>query len=286
MVFIGKALKIEFLYRSIYPFFRKKVNSFDELVCFVLQIEKNYKIYLDDFYSKKVSFFQFVKIFFYLLKLNWNYPLEYITQKVDFLADSFFVNSKVLIPRPETEELVHYFCQENASFQNQPITILEIGTGSGVIAISLQKRFPLAKVIAIDICDKALKVARKNAKKIIPKREITFLHGDFFSLKNQFKEIDFILSNPPYISLHEKKYLSPNTFYEPTEALFSKEDGFYFYRQFTKCFQEILKKDGKFYLEFGFNQSSKITELFSLKYKISIQKDINQKDRFLIGGKL
>lgn len=280
-------MKVSFIYLKVYPFFQKKVSktAFNSILCFVLGVEENYKIYLEDFQSKKISFFQFLKIIFFLYKVYKNYPLQYLIKKSFFFEDYFYVNRHVLIPRPETEELVEKFCQENISLQKKKITILEIGTGSGAIAISLKKKFPLAKVIAIEICSKALVVAKKNAHQILPNQKVEFVLGDFFEIQNQFKDIDFIISNPPYVSFNEKSFLSLNTFYEPKKALFTKKDGYFFYYEFSKSFRKILKDKGKFYLEFGFSQSKKIYHLFSPFYNCSIYKDINRKERFLIGNK-
>ena len=280
-------MRVEILYSKVYPFFKKKVDkkNFTLLIAFILKIEQNYQTYLENFYCRKVGFFQFLKTIFFSFRLSKNYPFEHITKKIDFLSCKFYVNPSVLIPRPETEELVNFFIHENSHLYNKKITVLEIGTGSGVIAISIKKRFPLAKVIALDICPKALKVAKKNAKKILTAGEkITFIENDFLKVTEKFKKIDFIISNPPYVALNQKKYFSPEIFYEPSKALFSQKNGYSFYLQFAKCFQKILNKDGKFYLEFGFNQAEKLQEIFSLNYKILIKKDMSQKNRFLVGN--
>lgn len=175
-------------------------------------------------------------------------PIQYIIGKTDFYGLSFVVNTNVLIPRPETEELVDWIIKDRLN-PNDSITILDIGTGSGCIAISLAKKIPGAKVYAIDVSEQAIKVAEENAK--INKVNITFVKADILESQDLFRSFDVIVSNPPYVRELEKREMRSNVLNnEPSRALFvSNDQPLIFYEKITSLAKSKLKKEGVLYFE-------------------------------------
>jgi release factor glutamine methyltransferase len=211
-------------------------------------------------------------------------PAQYITGKAFFCNDEFFVKPGVLIPRPETEELVDLIIRENSVRNN--LTILDIGTGSGCIAIELKKHFSNAEVIASDIFRVALEVASNNA--ICLKTEIHFIQDDILHSSFNFPMSDIIISNPPYIKESEKKLMNRNVLdYEPEEALFvPDEKHLLFYNAIADFAKKKLKKDGKLYFEINESHADEVCLLLEEMgfTMISIHKDINNKDRMISCG--
>jgi release factor glutamine methyltransferase len=205
-------------------------------------------------------------------------PIAYLTNHKEFYSLDFYVNKNVLIPRPETETLVEEIVRDNKS---KKITIADIGTGSGCVAIALAKNLPKAEIYAADICKKALNIAIKNAKKHNVK--IKFLQGDLLRpLKT--KRIDVIVANLPYGWKEWKNNTTVQTVglkFEPPKALFTKENGLYFYR---KLFQQI-KLPVTIYLEFDprqKNELKKIVKKYLPEYSLKIKKDLAGRDRVAI----
>ena len=208
-------------------------------------------------------------------------PIQYIIGKTQFFDFEIEVNQNVLIPRPETEHLCDMIIDIHKD--NQNLKILDIGTGSGCIAISLAKKINNCKVYAIDISQSALDLASKNAEL----NDCNIIFGKIDILKQIPKEkFDIIVSNPPYISVEEYKLLPKNVLeYEPEIALNDKNDGLQFYKRFANIFYNMLNEDGNFYLEFAYNQSEVIKKIFSEKYDFEIKKDLSKIDRFCFGRK-
>jgi len=153
-----------------------------------------------------------------LERLKTHEPIQYVLGKTTFMDLEFKVNSSVLIPRPETEELVSLMLKEDLDGKE----ILDIGTGSGCIAISLAKNLPNAKVSALDVSEDALEIAKENAK--MNNVNIEFIHADIFEYQSD-KKYDFIVSNPPYVTESEKTLMKKNVLdFEPELALFVKDD--------------------------------------------------------------
>lgn len=207
-------------------------------------------------------------------------PIQYIFSKSYFFDLEFYVDENVLIPRPETEELVHWIISENPQHQN--ISIIDLCTGSGCIAISLKNKLQLANVSAIDISQKAIEVATKNA--INNKTEINFLISDIFKFSRN-EIFDVIVSNPPYVCNNEKTLMHKNVLdYEPHLALFvDDENALVFYSAIAKFGITNLKHNGKIYLEINENLANETSKIFyDLGYKfVEIKKDINGKNRML-----
>ena len=213
-----------------------------------------------------------------------NKPLQYIIGETEFCDLKFKVNENVLIPRPETSELVHLIVNRQQSTDNSQLTILDIGTGSGCIAISLVKQLPQSQVYALDISEKALCVAKDNA--YINNVDITFIHDDILSLRNKIEtKFDIIVSNPPYVRDLEKAEMRDNVLnWEPHNALFvSDDDPLIFYRNILEFTKTHLKENGEVWFEINEYLGKEMKDLccemgFS---NVNIYKDFREKERFL-----
>lgn len=208
-------------------------------------------------------------------------PLQYITNMQEFMGINFYVDENVLIPRPDTEVLVEEVIKLAKSKEN--IAILDMCTGSGAIAIALEKYLTNAKITASDKSKKALAVAQKNAKNT--KASIQFIESDLFcNIKDKF---DIIVSNPPYIESDVIKCLDMEVQKEPMMALDGGKDGLDFYRKIAKQARAYLNEDGYLALEIGYNQKEKVKELLKKEGYIEIysKKDFGDNDRIVIGKK-
>lgn len=209
-------------------------------------------------------------------------PLQYITGKADFYGRSYFVNNKVLIPRPETEILIDAAIK-NLLKKKNPF-IIDIGTGSGCIGITLAIEIKKSNVLSIDISKDALLIAKNNAENHNIKN-IKFLEIDV--LKNDINQkADLIISNPPYISKNELSTLMPEVKnHEPKISLTDNKDGFTFYERFVSLFPKILKNDGAAIIEVGREEHSiKVLEIFKKNgmKNIKVVKDLNSDNRAVI----
>lgn len=206
-------------------------------------------------------------------------PIQYILESAEFFGLDFYVNPSVLIPRPETEELVSLILKEN---NNPKLEILDIGTGSGCIPVALKKNIPDAIVHALDISEGALSVAKKNAA--THGVTIHFYQQDIINDEPAISNLDCIVSNPPYIGYDEVKTMSDNTQHEPEIALFPKdEDTLIFYRTIAFIGKNKLKSGGKIYFEINENYPEDVKEiLIKTGYThIQILKDLNEKNRVI-----
>ena len=208
-----------------------------------------------------------------------NYPPQYLLGYAEFYGHQFLVNGHTLIPRPETEELVELCLKENSE---EAQTVVDVGTGTGAIALSLKKDRPNWQITAIDISEEALKIAEKNAELLDTK--VTFVLGDGLKPIGN-KKIDILLSNPPYISADEWELMdeSVRTF-EPKTALFAHDNGLAIYRQLANEAKACLKEAGKIYLEIGFSQGKAVKKIFSEAFpnkKVTIIKDLSGNDRIV-----
>lgn len=206
-------------------------------------------------------------------------PLAYILKSAEFFGFDFYVNKNVLIPRPETEELVDLIQKQI----NQNTKVLDIGTGSGAIAISLQK-LTNAKVVAVDVSKKAISVAKKNAKNLDAK--VNFVCSDLFE-NLQGQVFDVIVSNPPYVSESEFVNLEKDVRdFEPKLALVAEKDGMMIYEKIIKEAPKHLQKGGKIFFEIGHTQAEKIKKLLEKDFEnITIKKDLEGKDRMVFAVK-
>lgn len=218
-----------------------------------------------------------------LSELKTGKPLQYILGETIFYNCTIKVTPAVLIPRPETEELVDLIIKENGGFSGR---IIDFGTGSGCIAIALASHFKEASVTATDISEDALEIARHNAH--LNGVSVDLLRSDIFKPSNELPlKADIIVSNPPYVRKSEKKLMHRNVLdFEPHQALFvSDDDPLAFYRAILVISRNLLTEGGKTYFEINEAMGEKMKELFDdFSYSgTEIIKDLNGKDRFIKG---
>ena len=221
-----------------------------------------------------------------LEQLKIEFPIQYILGQTEFMDLVFEVNKQVLIPRPETEELISWIL--NASSKELNKTILDIGTGSGCIPIVLAKHLPESSIETMDVSAKALEVAEKNA--IRNKVHIKLIHKDILKVDALQNNYDIIVSNPPYVRESEKKLMQNNVLkYEPDLALYvSDSDPLIFYKQISKLAAKGLKSNGYLYFEINQYLGADICELLtSMGFKnIELKKDIYGVDRMIRAVKI
>lgn len=226
------------------------------------------------YYSERLSEQQIARIREMLLRRGNNEPLQHILGYTEFYGYRIEVTPDVLIPRPETEFLIETIHKQISN----PLRIIDIGTGSGAIAIVLKKLFPQAEVVAVDISFQALKVAQANAD--LNEVEINFIHTDIYSM--ELGNFDLIVSNPPYITEEEYSKLPIEVKeFEPQLALVGQESGLYFYRKIIELSNEILNPCGSIYFEIGENQAKDIEDISKHHNYSNVKtiKDLAGKDR-------
>lgn len=210
-------------------------------------------------------------------------PIQYITNKQEFMQLNFFVNENVLIPRSDTEILAEEIIE---NYKNKEVKILDLCTGSGCIAISLKKYIENSKVYAIDISEEALNIAKQNAMN--NETDITFIKSDMFSNIKEEK-FDIIVSNPPYIKTEVIKKLDKEVKKEPLIALDGGNDGLYFYKKIIEEGYKFLNEEGKIFFEIGYDQKEDIINLINNNNKyelIKTKKDLGNNDRIIVIGKV
>lgn len=217
-------------------------------------------------------------------RLQQHEPIQYVINESWFAGMRFYVDRNVLIPRPETEELVEWVVAEIKS-QPSTIKILDVGTGSGCIAIALKKKLPDLEMWACDLSDEALNVARLNADAL--HATIDFIPLNFLDIvqRKQLPNVDVIVSNPPYVPQNEKPGMKKNVVeYEPSTALFVPDnDPLVFYRAMATFGREKLRKGGRIYAEIHEDLGEQIKDLFLLKgyQTVQLRKDLQAKDRMI-----
>ncbi|MCC9066712.1 peptide chain release factor N(5)-glutamine methyltransferase [Flavobacterium piscisymbiosum] len=221
-----------------------------------------------------------------LAQLKKEVPIQYLLGKTNFYGLDFEVNENVLIPRPETEELVEWIINENSKVDKaKTIKILDIGTGSGCIAISLAKNIPNARVYAMDISKKAIETAKRNAAN--NKTDVTFILQDVLNAEELKCNFDIIVSNPPYVRNLEKEEIKKNVLdYEPHLALFVEDnDALVFYRKIAALAQNNLLENGQLYFEINQYLGCEMKDLLEkMNFEnIELRKDIYDNDRMIFG---
>ena len=212
-------------------------------------------------------------------------PVQHLLGYEMFYGRKFTVNENTLIPRPETEELVQHVIELSKSrFTKQPLTILDIGTGSGVIAITLALEIPNAIVYATDISKKALQIAEENARQ--QQAKVTFLQGDFLQpIIDKDIKADMIVSNPPYIAKSDEACLSRTVKnFDPNLALFAEENGLAAYKQILELSTKVMEQDGIIAFEIGYEQGITVSSLIKECYpqsNVDLIQDINGMDRIV-----
>lgn len=222
-------------------------------------------------------------------ELKTGKPYLQILGETEFYGMTFFVDENVLIPRPETEELLEIAIREIKKVQalktpNETLKILDIGTGSGVIPLVLKKYFPNADVSSIDFSEKALKTAQRNAE--YHQLEVKFIHADYltFELTDHY---DVIISNPPYIGMEEEIEIADSVKeFEPKMALFSPtSDALIFYRKIAEDSRKHLHDNGLLFLEINQKLGPETLELYHDFSDSQLLKDLSENDRFIFGKK-
>jgi len=231
-----------------------------------------------------------------ICRINKNEPLEYVFNSAQFIDIELYTNSNVLIPRPETEELALKICgdiksrlQSNKRVEDNSLSILDIGTGSGCIPVYLAKNFPDCNYYAVDISDAALATARSNAER--HGCNIHFIKADILNCKDGSEsgslKVDIIVSNPPYVLESEKALMQPNVLdYEPDTALFVPDDDpLKFYRAISNFAAGHLNDGGKLYFEINEKFGAETAQLMrSCGFQeVEVVQDLFGKDRFVVG---
>ncbi|WLV24224.1 peptide chain release factor N(5)-glutamine methyltransferase [Aciduricibacillus chroicocephali] len=211
-------------------------------------------------------------------------PVQHLIGMEEFYGRMLKVNRDVLIPRPETEEVVAEAIRIAKTMNNDFFRIVDVGTGSGIIGITLALELPGAEVMAIDLSEKALHVARENAAEL--GADVRFMHGSFLEpLIEAGEKVDLIVSNPPYIPYNEKPNLSRTvTEYDPEMALFAENDGLAAYEAIVQQSSAVLNPEGGIVFEIGHDQGETVPTIIRNKFPeahIQTLKDINGKDRIV-----
>lgn len=249
------------------------------LLSHILNVKKEYLLIYDmqelDINLEK-DFFEKVK------RLSKNEPIQYIINSVEFMGINFYVDKNVLIPQPDTEILVQKTIEAFQSRKNIQ-KILDLCTGSGAIGVSLCKNLNNVQIVATDISENALNIAKKNAEK--NKAKIKFVKSDLFENINE--EFDIIVSNPPYIETDVINTLSEEVRYEPILALDGGKDGLDFYRIIANNSRKYLKENGMLLLEVGYNQKKSVMNILKKSgfKNIECYKDLSNYDRVIMAEK-
>jgi len=247
------------------------------LLQYILKKPRQYLIIYDNEQIEKKEQWEY---FINIEKLANGVPLQHITHSQEFMKMDFYVDENVLIPRPDTEILVEEVIKIAKTMHNPKI--LDLCTGSGAIAISVAKNVPESEVYAIDISQRALNVAKKNAKNL--EVNVKFLKSDLFEKVNKVK-FDIIVSNPPYIKKDDITYLSPDVKKEPELALDGGFDGLDFYRKITKQAIDYLKFGSYLCYEIGYDQKEEVMAIIKEQENYSktyCKKDLGGNDRIIV----
>lgn len=269
---------------------KREVDHFFFMVCEYYFNFKRITLALEPDFS--ISETEAIPVLDALESLKKHEPIQYVLKTTEFFGLEFHVNNSVLIPRPETEELVAWIIASDFEKVKQPLRILDIGTGSGCIAISLAKQFKNAEVFAVDVSEAAIEVAKQNAKN--NKVTVNFIHADILSVETyknaHFKlPFDIIVSNPPYVRNLEKLQMKANVLeHEPHLALFVDDhDPLKFYKAITKLANENLVDNGLLFFEINEFLGSEMTSLLGeYKFKhVQLRQDMFKRNRMIKGIK-
>ncbi len=264
----------------------------DSESCFLISVFIEKIVGFNSFYQRRFSDQPLLlndekKLFEIMEELKKNRPYQYILGETEFYGMTFFVNENVLIPRPETEELLELALKKiKASPRTkETLRILDIGTGSGVIPLVLKKHLPDAEVYSVDYSEKALETARRNAD--FHQLEFNFIHADYLDFKLE-KQFDIIISNPPYIGIDEQEEIEDSVKgFEPAMALFAPTaDALIFYRKIAVDAEKHLSNNGLLFLEINQKLGPETLELYTNAFREAhLIKDLSGNDRFIFGIK-
>lgn len=230
------------------------------LLSYALSVSKEYVIFNPD---EELSFLQEQSFFDLVNRRVAREPVSHIIQKREFFGADFFVNSKVLDPRPDSETLIETVLK---IFKNpeQELDFLELGVGSGCLIVTLLKSYKNSQGVGVDISNDALEVCRKNATNHLVESRLETLQSDLFEALVVDGKFDIIVSNPPYIPSRDIENLEPEVkIHEPRIALDGGQDGLDFYKRIATGAENFLKSDGKIILEIGFGQHAEVAQIFA-----------------------
>lgn len=243
------------------------------IICHALNLRR---IQLYTNYDKPLLDKELIKIKKLLKRRVNREPIQYIIGETQFLDLNIICDKRALIPRPETEELVSIIISRNKTKNIE--NILDLGTGTGCIALALKKYFPHAKVTGLDISCDAISLARENS--IYNSLDVQFIDVDMFDFTSNEK-YDIIVSNPPYVAFDEMNTMEPELIYEPQIALTDYSDGISFYKKIVTKYLFNLSYAGEMYFELGYNSFLLLNNFLKGKNHELIH-DMNQKNRFLV----
>ena len=253
-----EAESLSFVYRSL-----KNLSFTDFVFALQQEVTEEEKEFVEEIYTKLAN----------------HIPAQYIIGHAEFFGMQLKVDERVLIPRPETEELVEFILSENPK---DNLNVLDIGTGSGAIALALAKNRPDWSVTAADISQDAIDLSLENAK--AQNLNLSFIKSDCFSEISS--KYDIIVSNPPYISREDQEEVGLNVLHsEPHLALFADEDGLAIYRRIAEDSKDYLNDGGKIYLEIGYKQGQSVPNLFRKNFpekRVRTLKDQFGQDRMVV----
>lgn len=259
------------------------------LLCYLLNIER---IQLHIYPEREIAQEICQKFWEVVEKRKKQVPVQYLTNRQEFMGLDFYVDQRVLIPRGDTEILVEEVLRlYRQGLYSENVKLLDLGTGSGAIGLSLAKLIDRSQVTLVDISADALEVAQINADLIGVSNKVEFYHGDLFeALKGDRAHMNFhfVLSNPPYISRRVIETLSPQVKeYEPYNALDGGEDGLDFYRKIVERAMEFILPGGWLVVEIGFDQGPAVKELLEARgfHAVEIIRDLAGLDRVVKGTK-
>ncbi|MCO5386160.1 peptide chain release factor N(5)-glutamine methyltransferase [Desulfosporosinus sp.] len=253
----------------------------DLLLAEVLKVTRD-RLYLD--WDRNLSEQENEQFRAFIQRRASNVPLQYILKRQEFMGLSFYVDERVLIPRPDSEILVEKWLdivrQENVEGQDRLIKVADLCTGSGALAISIAHYYPVAEVVGIDLSLDALEVARQNAERL--GAIVQWRQGDFVdSIRGECW--DYIITNPPYVSTEDYRQCAPEIFHEPAMAFLGGSDGLDFYRRLAEEIRPLLKPQGKVLMEIGWDQAEAVCSLFHLKgFKTQVFPDLAGRDRVIL----
>ena len=263
--------------------FNIKSSSLDSELLLAKTINKDRKYIIlnskDDLDKKNLNIF-----YDFINRRKNGEPLAYIIKEKEFWNENFYVDKNVLIPRPDTEILIEEILKMYS--KNTQLQFLDIGTGSGCILLSILKERPNFYGTGIDISKKSINISKFNAKMLGLTNRVRFYNSDIDNFN--IGKYDIIVSNPPYIKANKLRYLERDVLFEPKLALNGGVDGFSKIRKVINKSAILIKKNGKFILEIGFNQKNKVKKLLEKKgfYINKVFKDYAKKDRCIVSTKL
>ena len=274
-----KAFKDQFYKRleTIHP--RQEIESFFRILAEEYLAMRSVEVLLNP--DKEIEAQKLEELLEVQRRLVLSEPLQYILGQTEFYGLNFKLNKAVLIPRPETEELVEWIIADTN--HSDDCTVLDIGTGSGCIAVSLAAHLPNAKIDALDVSHQALKLAKGNAS--LNKTQVHFKIQNILETESLEKQYDVIVSNPPYVRHQEKEEIHPNVLhFEPHLALFvADDDALIFYKKITELAKQALKPNGTLYVEINQYLARETQNLFiDLGFSnIELRKDFAGKPRMI-----